>query len=36
MDLQRFEKILHENLRKGFVTIQEKELTGIDGLTFEI
>lgn len=36
LDLQRFEKILHENLRKGFVTIQEKELTGIDGLTFEI
>lgn len=36
MDLQRFEKILYENLKKGFVTIQEKELSGIYGLTFEI
>lgn len=36
MDLQRFEKILNDNLRKGYVTIQEKELTGIDDLTFEI
>ena len=30
MDLQRFEKILNENLEKGFVRIEEKELTGID------
>ena len=36
MDLLRFEKILHENLKKGFITIQEKELAGIYGLTFEI
>ena len=25
-----FEKILNENLEKGFVRIEEKELTGID------
>lgn len=36
MDLQRFELILKENLEKGFVSIEEKDLTGIDGLTFEI
>ena len=36
MDLQRFEKILNKNLEKGLVRIEEKELTGIDELTFEI
>ena len=36
MDLQRFEKILYENIRKGYVSIQEKELSGIDNWTFEI
>ena len=36
MDLQRFEKILNENLEKGYVCIEEKELTGIDDLVFEI
>lgn len=36
MDLQRFEKILNENLEKGYVRIEEKELTGIDDLVFEI
>ena len=36
LDLQRFERILDENLKKGYVSIEEKELTGIDGLTFVI
>ena len=36
MDLQRFEKILNENLEKGFVRIEKKELTGIDNYTFYI
>ena len=36
MDLQRFEKILNENLEKGYVSIEEKELTGTDDMSFEI
>lgn len=36
MDLQRFEKILRENLEKGYVRVKEKELTGFDDHTFEI
>ena len=36
MDLQRFERILNENLEKGYVSIEEKELTGINDVTFEI
>lgn len=36
LDLQRFEKILDENIEKGYVSIEEKELTGIEDITFEI
>ena len=36
LDLQRFERILQENLTKGYVSIQEKTLSGIENLTFEI
>lgn len=36
IDLQRFEKILNENLEKGYVTIQEKHLSGLEDMTFEI
>ena len=36
LDLQRFEKILNENLEKGYVTIQEKHLSGVEDMTFEI
>lgn len=36
LDLQRFERILNENLVKGYVSIQEKVLSGIEDLTFEI
>ena len=36
LDLQRFEKILGENIEKGYVSIEEKELTGIEVITFEI
>ena len=36
LDLQRFEKILNECIDKGFVSIEEKELSGIDEITFEI
>lgn len=36
IDLQRFDKILKENLEKGYVRIEEKVLTGIEDLTFEI
>ncbi len=36
LDLQRFEKILNENIQKGYVSIEEKELTGIEDVTFEI
>ena len=35
-DYQRFEKILDENIEKGYVSIEEKELTGIEDITFEI
>ena len=31
-----FEKILNENIAKGYVSIEEKELTGIEDITFEI
>ncbi len=31
-----FEKILNENIEKGYVSIEEKELTGIEDITFEI
>lgn len=36
LDLLRFEKILNENLEKGYVTIQEKHLSGLEDITFEI
>ena len=36
LDLQKFEKILNENIAKGYVSIEEKELTGIEDITFEI
>ena len=35
-DFQRFERILQENLTKGYVSIQEKTLSGVEDLTFEI
>ncbi|MBO5635124.1 MAG: hypothetical protein J5907_06870 [Bacteroidales bacterium] len=31
-----FEKILNENIEKGYVSIEEKELSGIEDITFEI
>lgn len=31
-----FEKILNENIAKGYVSIEEKELSGIEDITFEI
>jgi len=36
MDLQRFERILKENVEKGYVRIEERELKGVEDLTFEI
>lgn len=36
MDLQRFEWILEENIEKGYVSIEERELIGVENLTFEI
>jgi hypothetical protein len=36
LDLQRFERILKENIKKGYVRIQEKVLTGIEDTSFEI
>jgi len=36
LDLQKFEKILGENIAKGYVSIEEKELSGIEDITFEI
>jgi hypothetical protein len=36
IDLQRFDKILKENLEKGYVSIEEKVLTGVEEITFEI
>ena len=36
MDLQRFERILKENIDKGYVSIEERELIGVEDLTFEI
>ena len=34
--LQRFEKILNDNIAKGYVRIEERELNGIDDVVFEI
>ncbi len=36
LDLQKFEKILKENIDKGYISVNEKELCGIDNTTFEI
>jgi len=36
LDLKRFEKILNENIAKGFVSIEEKDLSGIEDIAFEI
>ena len=36
MDLQKFEMILKDKIEKGFVSIEEKDLTGFDDITFEI
>ena len=36
MDLQHFDKMLKENIEKGYVKIEEKELTGFDNITIEV
>ena len=36
LDLQKFEKILDDNVAKGYVRIEERELNGIDDVIFEI
>ena len=36
LDLQKFETILNESVAKGYVRIEEKELSGIEDITFEI
>lgn len=36
LDLQRFEKILNDNLAKGYVSIRERLLEGIENISFEI
>ena len=36
LDLQKFEKILNDNIAKGYVRIEERALTGIDNMAFEI
>ena len=36
LDLQRFEKMLSSKIKKGYVRIEEKELTGIEDVEFEI
>ena len=36
LDLQKFEKILNEKIAKGYVSIEEKDLPGIENINFEI
>lgn len=36
LDLQRFEKILNKKIEDGSVSVEERELQGIDNITFEI
>lgn len=36
LDLQKFERILNDNIDKGYVRIEERSLDGIEDLTFEI
>ena len=36
LDLQRFEKLLSDRIKKGYVIIEERELIGVENSTFEI
>lgn len=36
LDLQRFEKILKDNIERGYISVNEKELCGADNIIFEI
>ena len=36
LDLQKLEKILNESIAKGYVSMEEKVLSGIEDITFEI
>ena len=36
LDLQRFEIILKENIEKGYIIVDEKELIGTENIIFEI
>lgn len=36
MDLQKFERILNESITKGLVSIEERELSGVGDMTFDI
>ena len=36
LDLQKFEKILNESIAKGYVSMEEKVLSGIEDIPFEI
>ena len=36
LDSQRFERILKENIEKGYISVNEKELVGTDNIIFEI
>lgn len=36
LDLQKFERILNDNIAKGCISIEERELNGIDDIVFEI
>ena len=36
LDLQRFERMLNDNIAKGYVSIEERELNGVDDVVFEI
>lgn len=36
LDLQKFERILNESIAKGLVSIEERELSGVEDMTFDI
>lgn len=36
LDLQKFERILNESIVKGLVSIEERELSGVEDMTFDI
>ena len=36
LDLQRFERMLNDSIAKGYVSIEERELNGVDDVVFEI